>query len=68
MISKFGETKRLNGKTRSVIENIITILESSGYYGDIYCGYPIINENGRIMMKKKYFQIVLFLIWHKTLA
>lgn len=47
MISKFGETKRLNGKTRSVIENIITILESSGYYGDIYCGYPIINENGR---------------------
>lgn len=47
MISKFGETERLSKKTQSVIENIIMILESSGYCGDIYCGYPIINENGR---------------------
>lgn len=47
MISKFGETERLSKKTQSVIENIITIIESSGYCGDIYCGYPIINENGR---------------------
>ncbi|MFS9320093.1 DEAD/DEAH box helicase [Streptococcus infantis] len=30
-----------------MIENIIIILESNGYCGDIYCGYPIINENGR---------------------
>ena len=47
MISKFGETERLSKKTQSVIENIIIILESNGYCGDIYCGYPIINENGR---------------------
>ena len=47
MITKFGETERLSKKTQAAIENIIMILESSGYSGDIYCGYPIINENGR---------------------
>ena len=47
MISKFGETVRLSGTTQSAINKIITSLESNGTNGDIYCGYPIINENGK---------------------
>lgn len=47
MISQFGETVRLSGTTQSAINKIITSLESNGTNGDIYCGYPIINENGK---------------------
>lgn len=57
MISKFGETVRLSGTTQSAINKIITSLESNGTNGDIYCGYPIINENG----KKEFLRAIILL-------